>query len=88
MIGIAFGMVLLPEITRLLNSDKEGEARATMVSGLELAMIVTVPAAIALMVIPRRLSRLFLREGRLQIRIHFKPGVRLGPLRLACRDMF
>ncbi|MDB4409034.1 hypothetical protein N9165_03115, partial [Akkermansiaceae bacterium] len=52
MIGIAFGMVLLPEITRLLKSGKEAEASQTMVTGLELAMIVTVPAAIALMVIP------------------------------------
>ncbi len=63
MIGIAFGMVLLPEITRLLNSDKEQEARATMVSGLELAMIVTVPAAIALMVIPREIISVIFERG-------------------------
>lgn len=63
MIGIAFGMVLLPEITRLLNTDKEKEARATMVSGLELAMIVTVPAAIALMVIPREIISVIFEHG-------------------------
>ena len=63
MIGIAFGMVLLPEMTRLLNSDQEKEARATMVSGLELAMIVTVPAAIALMVIPGEVISLIFERG-------------------------
>ncbi len=63
MIGIAFGMVLLPEMTRLLNSDKEKEAKATMVSGLELAMIITVPAAIALMVIPREVISLIFEHG-------------------------
>ena len=63
MIGIAFGMVLLPEITRLLSSDQEGEARATMVNGLELAMIVTVPAAIALMVIPNEIVSVIFEGG-------------------------
>jgi putative peptidoglycan lipid II flippase len=63
MIGIAFGMVLLPEITRLLNSDKEEEARATMVNGLEFAMIVTVPAAIALMVIPCEIVSVLFERG-------------------------
>ncbi|MGJ8697181.1 MAG: murein biosynthesis integral membrane protein MurJ [Verrucomicrobiaceae bacterium] len=64
MIGIAFGMVLLPEITRLLKSGQEGKASRTMVTGLELAMIVTVPAAIALMVIPEEImSLLFERDG-------------------------
>lgn len=63
MIGIGFGMVLLPEITRLLNTDKEKEARATMVNGLELAMILTVPAAIALMVIPREIISVIFERG-------------------------
>ena len=63
MIGIAFGMVLLPEITRLLSTNKETEARATMVNGLELAMIVTVPAAIALLVIPVEIISVIFERG-------------------------
>ncbi|MGC6464457.1 MAG: murein biosynthesis integral membrane protein MurJ [Akkermansiaceae bacterium] len=63
MIGIAFGMVLLPEITRLLNTDKEEEAKGTMVTALEFAMIVTVPAAIALMVIPVEVISLIFERG-------------------------
>jgi putative peptidoglycan lipid II flippase len=78
MIGIAFGMVLLPEITRLLNSDKEGEARATMVSGLELAMIVTVPAAIALMVIPQEIIAVIFERGTFTNSDSLQTGRALG----------
>ncbi|MDA7863391.1 murein biosynthesis integral membrane protein MurJ [Akkermansiaceae bacterium] len=64
MIGIAFGMVLLPEITRLVKTGDESKASSTMISGIELAMIVTVPAAIALMVIPVEVvSLLFERKN-------------------------
>ncbi|MGC6427418.1 MAG: murein biosynthesis integral membrane protein MurJ [Akkermansiaceae bacterium] len=63
MIGIAFGMVLLPEITRLLKTDQEREASRTMVSGLEIAMVITVPAAIALMVIPVEIMSLLFERG-------------------------
>ncbi|MDG1150749.1 MAG: murein biosynthesis integral membrane protein MurJ [Akkermansiaceae bacterium] len=78
MIGIAFGMVLLPEITRLLHSGKEGEARATMVSGLELAMIVTVPAAIALMVIPQEIISVIFERGTFTSSDSFQTGRALG----------
>lgn len=78
MIGIAFGMVLLPEITRLLNSDREGEARATMVSGLELAMIVTVPAAIALMVIPQEIISVIFERGTFTASDSLQTGRALG----------
>jgi putative peptidoglycan lipid II flippase len=78
MIGIAFGMVLLPEITRLLNSDREGEARATMASGLELAMIVTVPAAIALMVIPQEIISVIFERGTFTASDSLQTGRALG----------
>ncbi|MEN8785095.1 MAG: murein biosynthesis integral membrane protein MurJ [Akkermansiaceae bacterium] len=78
MIGIAFGMVLLPEITRLLNSDKEKEARSTMVSGLELAMIVTVPAAIALMVIPQEIISVIFERGTFTASDSLQTGRALG----------
>ncbi|MFT6865102.1 MAG: putative peptidoglycan lipid II flippase, partial [Akkermansiaceae bacterium] len=78
MIGIAFGMVLLPEMTRLLNSDKEKEARSTMVSGLELAMIITVPAAIALMVIPREIISVIFERGDFSAEDSMKAGEALG----------
>lgn len=78
MIGIAFGMVLLPEITRLLHSDQEAEARATMVNGLELAMIVTVPAAIALMVIPQEIISVIFERGTFTALDSLQTGRALG----------
>lgn len=78
MIGIAFGMVLLPEITRLLHNNKEGEARATMAIGLEFAMIVTVPAAIALMVIPQEIISVIFERGTFTSSDSFQTGRALG----------
>ncbi len=78
MIGISFGMVLLPEITRLVKSDKEEEAGQTMVTGIELAMIVTVPAAIALMVIPNEIISLLFERGRFTAEDSVKAGQALA----------
>lgn len=63
MIGIAFGMVLLPEISRLVKLEQAKEASDTMVRALEMAMIVTVPAAVALMVIPREIISVLFERG-------------------------
>ena len=78
MIGIAFGMVLLPEITRLLEKDQEERARKTMVKGLEMAMIITVPAAIALMVIPREVISLLFERGDFTPSDSIQTGKALG----------
>ncbi len=52
MIGAAFGVVLLPEITRLLRSGKELEANDTVGRGVLLSMLVTLPAMVAFVVAP------------------------------------
>jgi putative peptidoglycan lipid II flippase len=52
LIGIAFGVVLLPDLTRKLRSGAETEAMAQLNRGLELSMLLTLPAAVALVVIP------------------------------------
>ena len=63
MIGIALGVVLLPEVTRCFRSGREREAAASILKGMELAMLLTLPAAVAMMVIHEPLiSGLF--EGR------------------------
>ena len=52
MIGIAFGVVLLPEITRKLRSgDREG-ATGSITRGMDFAMLLTLPATVAMLVIP------------------------------------
>ncbi len=52
LIGIAFGVVLLPDLARKLRSGADAEAMHTLNRGLELAMLLTLPAAVALVVIP------------------------------------
>jgi putative peptidoglycan lipid II flippase len=48
LIGIAFGVVLLPDLARKLRSGADAAAMNTMNRGLELGMLLTLPAAVAL----------------------------------------
>jgi putative peptidoglycan lipid II flippase len=50
--GIGLGVVLLPHLSRSLRAGKQAEAMHTMNRGLELSMALTLPAAVALVVIP------------------------------------
>ncbi len=52
MIGIAMGVVLLPEITRRLRSGDEAGAHDSQNRSLEFSMGLTIPAAVALALIP------------------------------------
>ena len=63
MIGIALGVVLLPEVTRQLRSGREREAADSIVRGMELGMLVTIPAAVAMLVIPIPLIEVLFQRG-------------------------
>jgi putative peptidoglycan lipid II flippase len=63
MIGIAFGVVLLPEITRRLRSGNEEGAQASLRRGIELSMLLTLPAAIAMLAIPGPLISVLFERG-------------------------
>ena len=52
LIGIGFGIVLLPELSRRLRGGAEGAAMTSLNRGLELAMLLTLPASLALLAIP------------------------------------
>jgi len=52
MIGIALGVVLLPEVTRRLRGGDELGAVSSMNRGIELALLITLPAAVAMVVMP------------------------------------
>ncbi len=52
LIGIAIGVVLLPELTRKLRGGAEAAAMTSLNRGLELALLLTLPATAALLVIP------------------------------------
>lgn len=52
MIGIAMGVALLPSLSRSLRAGNEGVAMNTQNRAVELSMLFTLPAAVALWVIP------------------------------------
>jgi putative peptidoglycan lipid II flippase len=51
-IGVAIGVVLLPDLSRKLRAGNEAGALASQNRALELSLFLTLPAAIALMAIP------------------------------------
>ena len=50
-VGIAVGVVLLPELARRLREGEEAQARDAFSRGTEFALALTLPAAVALMVV-------------------------------------
>ncbi len=58
LVGVAVGVAILPRLARAARIDDDGTSRTLMDDGIGLAMALTVPAAIALMVAPT-----FLVEG-------------------------
>ncbi len=63
MIGIALGVVLLPEVTRQLRSGMERQAGKTITRGIELGMLLTLPAAMAMIVVPTELIAGLFQRG-------------------------
>ena len=52
LIGVALGVVLLPELSRSLRGGNPQAAIASLNRGIELSMLFTVPATVALLVMP------------------------------------
>ena len=64
LIGIALGIALLPSLSRSLRGGRESEAAFTQNRGLEFAALLTLPAAVALFVIPDTLIGGLFERGR------------------------
>jgi putative peptidoglycan lipid II flippase len=62
-VGIAIGVVLLPELSRTLRAGHFREAAHTQNRALEFALFLTVPAAAALAVIPEEIVRVLFERG-------------------------
>jgi putative peptidoglycan lipid II flippase len=62
-VGVAMGVVLLPEIARRLRAGDPGGANWNQNRGLELALMLTLPAALALAVIPEPIARVLFERG-------------------------
>lgn len=63
-IGIAIGVVLLPDISRHLRAGDEVAAQDAQNRSLELSMLLTLPAAVALAVIPGVIISVLFERGR------------------------
>ncbi len=55
MIGIAFGVVLLPEVSRLLRKGDTEGVRESIKNGILFSMLLTIPATAAMFVIPEEI---------------------------------
>ncbi|MCE6951551.1 murein biosynthesis integral membrane protein MurJ [Cereibacter sphaeroides] len=62
-VGIAIGTVLLPDLSRRLRAGDEAGSRASFNRGAEFALMLTLPAAVALVVIALPLTTVLFQRG-------------------------
>lgn len=62
-VGIAVGTALLPMLTRAFTAGKNGDARDLFNRALEYCLILTLPAAVALAVVPKELVMVLFERG-------------------------
>ncbi len=63
LIGIAFGVVLLPDLSRKLRAGQDAAALHSLNRGIELAMLLSLPAAVALVAIPQPIVTVLFQRG-------------------------
>lgn len=66
LIGMAAGVVLLPEITRNLRGGDEAGAKRSLSQGIELSLFLCLPATIAMLVIPREIMYAIFEGGKFE----------------------
>ncbi|HWT31579.1 MAG TPA: murein biosynthesis integral membrane protein MurJ, partial [Propylenella sp.] len=62
-VGVAIGVVLLPELARALRAGQQREAARTQNRALEFGLFLTLPAAVALAIIAREIVRVLYERG-------------------------
>lgn len=62
-VGIAIGVVLLPDLSRRLRTKDDAGAHRSLNRALEFSMLLTVPAAVALAVIPYDIIKVLFERG-------------------------
>lgn len=62
-VGIAIGVVLLPELSRALSANDDAEVHALQNKSLEFGMALTLPAAAALFIIPTHIVAVLYERG-------------------------
>ena len=80
-VGIAIGVVLLPDVARHLRAGNHAAVMDSQNRSLEFAMLLTVPAAVALAVMPVEIVQRAVRARRLHPRRYPRDGLCVGHLR-------
>ncbi len=62
--GIALGIVLLPDITRKLRGGREAAAWHTLNRGMEMALLISLPAMVAMLVLPNEIIGTLFERGK------------------------
>jgi len=62
-IGIAIGVVLLPELSRRLRADDNEGVQSSQNRALEISMLLTIPSAVALMAMPHPVIHVLFERG-------------------------
>ena len=62
-VGIAVGVVLLPDLSRRLKAGDEGGAKNALSRSAEVALALTIPAAVALVIVPFPLVSVLFQRG-------------------------
>lgn len=84
LIGIAFGIVLLPEITRLIKNDKLTEARDSLQTGMVYAMFLTLPAMVGMVVLAEPMLFVLFKGGKFTAEAAQSAGYALSVFALGC----
>lgn len=62
-VGIAIGVVLLPDLSRSLRAGENGQANGTLNRAMEFALALTLPATIALIAVPEPIVSVLYQRG-------------------------
>ena len=81
-IGMSFLVVLLPEITRHLRAGRETEARNSLAMGVDLSLLLTLPAMFAMLVIPVELVFALFKSGAFTLEDSRQTGMALAAFAL------
>ncbi len=77
LIGVAFGIVLLPEITRNLRAGKEKLAESSLAHGIEMSLLLSLPAMVAMIVIPEEIMHGLFQGGEFTTEAAYQAGLAL-----------
>ena len=62
-VGIAIGVVLLPDLSRRLKANDTAGSQATLSRAAEVSLALTIPSCVALVVIPMTLASVLFERG-------------------------